>query len=330
VEAARAASSTESQNKNAIKGGKSVLRSFARAAALVLVCLSATQTVLAQDRYPSKPIRMIVTVAAGAPTDLFLRTVSQELQPRLGQPFVIDNRPGGNVMIGAEVCAKAAPDGYSFCAFSSDTMSINPHIFSNIPYDVDKDFKPVALMYYLIQGLIGSSSLPVNSVKELQALARARTIALNFGTLGTGTNPDVFRQWLNERWKTDIAGIPYKGANLVMNALIAGEIHLSRISLSTVGGQAKAGKVKLLAVGASKRSRVFPDVATYAEVGLDEFAEQVWWGMLAPAGTPEAAVKRMNDELVRLFREPKFLEYLDNQFLDPAIDTPEEFAVFLK
>jgi len=300
------------------------------AAALALACAAAPGALFAQDRYPSKPIRIIVTVAAGAPTDVLLRTVAQELLPRLGQPLVIDNRPGGNVMIGAEVCAKAPADGYSFCAFSSDTMSVNPHVFSKIPYDPDKDFKPVALMYYLIQGLIATASLPANSVKELQALASARTMPLNFGTLGTGTNPDVFRQWLNERWKSDIAGIPYKGANLVMNALVAGEIHLSRISLGTVGAQARAGKVKVLAVGSSKRSRVFPDVPTYAEVGLDGFTEQVWWGLLAPAGVPEAAVKRMNSEFARLFREPKFLEYLDSQFLEPAVDTPEEFAAFLK
>ncbi len=298
--------------------------------ALVSLAAAGLQGACAQDRYPAKPIRMIVTVAAGAPTDLFLRALSQELQPRLGQPLVIDNRPGGNVMVGAEVCAKAPPDGYAFCAFSSDTMSVNPHVFSKLPYDPDKDFKAVGLLYYLIQGLIASASLPVSSVKDLQALAAQKKIALNFGTLGTGTNPDVFRQWLNERWKTDIAGIPYKGANLVMNALIAGEVELSRISLSTVGGLAKAGKVKVLAVGAARRSKVFPDVPTYAEVGLDGFSEQVGWGLLAPAGTPDAAVKRMNAEVARVFAEPKFQEYLDSQFLDPAIDTPEEFTAFLK
>lgn len=305
-----------------------MLRSFIAAALFVLA--TASQGCFAQERYPAKPIRMIVTVAAGAPTDLFLRTMGQELQPRLGQPLVIDNRPGGNVMVGAEVCAKAPADGYSFCAFSSDTMSVNPHIFSKMPYDPDKDFKPVGLLYYLIQGLITSASLPVNSVKELQALAASKSPPLNFGTLGTGTNPDVFRQWLNERWRTDIAGIPYKGANLVMNALIAGEIHLSRISLSTVGGQAKAGKVKVLAVGSARRSKLFPDIPTYAEVGLDGFSEQVWWGLLAPAGTPDAAVKRLNAEVVKVFAEPKFQQYLETQFLDPAVDTPEEFAVFLK
>ena len=285
---------------------------------------------IAQEAYPAKPIRMIVPVAAGAPTDLVMRTAGQELLSRLGQPLIIDNRPGAGLIVGTEACARAAPDGYTVCNVNSDSMSVNPHIVAKLSYDPEKDFKPVTSLYYLIQGLIASNSLPVNSVKELQSMASAKPRALNFGTMGQGTNPDVFRQWLNEQWRTDLEGIPYKGANLIMTALVAGEVDLSRISLSTVGGQMKAGKVKVLAVGSSKRLRLFPEIPTYAEVGLDGFSEQVWWGLAAPAGTPDAIARRLNAEFVRLFREPKFLEYMESQFLETFVDTPEAFAKFLR
>lgn len=280
--------------------------------------------------YPSKPVRVIVAIAAGSLTDIVLRTAGRELLGSLGQPLIVDNRPGGNMMIAAEVCSKAAPDGYTFCLASNTAMSVNPHVFSKLPYDPEKDFKPVARLFYLIQALIAGASLPANSVSELRAFASARPGALNFGTLGEGTGPDIFRQWLSEHWKTSLVGIPYTGANLIMNALIAGDIQLSQIGPGPFSGQLKAGKVKLLAVDVSKRSRMFPDVPTYAEAGLEGFTERLWWGLFAPAGTPDAAVRRMYTEFVRLFREPNFVDYLENQFIEPAVIAPEELPAFLK
>lgn len=306
-----------------------IFASLSCATALVLAAGMPLRAI-GQDGYPGKPIRIIVPVAAGAPTDLVMRTVGQELLPRLAQPLIVDNRPGAGLIVGSEACAKAAPDGYTICNVNSDSMSVNPHIVAKLPYDPEKDFKPITTLYYLIQGLIASNSLQVNSVKDLQGLAAAKPRALNFGTMGQGTNPDVFRQWLNEQWRTDIAGIPYKGANLIMTALVAGEVDLSRISLGTVGGQMKAGKVKVLAVGSSKRLRLFPEIPTYAEVGLDGFTEQVWWGLAAPAGTPDAMVRRLNAEFVRLFREPKFLDYMESQFLETVVGSPESFAKFMR
>ena len=283
----------------------------------------------AAQSYPTKPIRVILGIGVGSPTDLTLRTTAQELQQVLGQPLVIENRPGGNLMIAPEACAKSTPDGYTLCVFSNAAVTLNPHIFSKLTYDPDKDFAPVALLWYLIQGLVATPSLPANSVKELQALAKSRPI--NFGTMGDGTAGDVMRQWLNEYWKTNIVGIPYKGANFVSSALLSGEVQVSRISLSGLSAQVKAGKLKVLAIGAGKRSRLFPDVPTYAEAGLAAFPdERVWWGMFAPAGTPEPMVKRINGELARLFRSAKFSEYLENQMLEPAIMAPAEFGAFVK
>ncbi|OFZ99797.1 MAG: hypothetical protein A3H35_02000 [Betaproteobacteria bacterium RIFCSPLOWO2_02_FULL_62_17] len=282
--------------------------------------------------YPSKPIRVIVAIAAGSPTDIMMRTAGQQLLGPLGQSLVIENRPGGNQVIGAEACARSAPDGYTFCVVTNTAISVNPHIISKLSYEPDRDFKPVTALWFLINGLVATASLPANSVKELQALAATRPGSLNFATQGSGTGPDIFRQWLNEQWNTNIVGIPYKGANLIMNALIAGEIHFSRIAPlgDYVAVQMKAGKVKLLAVGTSKRLAQFPDVPTYAEAGLDGFPEKTWWGLFAPAGTPDAMVRRIHSEFVRLFHEPKFAAYLESQVVEPAITSPEEFATFLK
>ena len=148
--------------------------------------------------------------------------------------------------------------------------------------------------------------------------------------MGEGTSPDIFRQGLNEEWKANIAGIPYKGANLIMAAIAGGEIHLSRISMQPLAGLVKAGKLKLLAVGSSKRARAYPDVPTYAQAGLGAFGERVGWGMVAPAAMPDAAARRINAEFTRLIRSPKFLEFLEREYLEPMIYTVEEFASFMK
>lgn len=282
--------------------------------------------------FPSKPIRVIVAIAAGSPTDVVMRTAGRELLSALGQPLIIENRPGGNQVIGSEACARSSPDGYTYCVVTNTAISVNPHIVSKLSYDPERDFKPVTALWFLINGVVVTASLPANSVKELKGLASAKPGWLNFGTQGAGTGPDIFRQWLNEQWKTDIVGVPYKGSNLIMNALIAGEIHFSRIAPlgAYIEVQRKAGKVKVLAVGTSKRLSQFPDVPTYAEVGLGGFPERTWWGLFAPAGTPEAMVKRVNSEFVRLFHEPAFAAYLESQYVESAVTSPEEFAAFLK
>ena len=282
----------------------------------------------AADTFPSKPIRVIVAIAAGSPTDVVMRAAAHELAGPLGQQLAIENRPGGDMVIGAEACARAAPDGYNYCVISQTGISTNPHVFSKLPYDPARDFKGVVQLWTLIQGMIVSASLPVKSVEELHALAVSKPGSLNLGTLGVG-GADLHRRWLNDKWNTGIVGVPYKGSNLVMNALISGEVQMSLTALGGLGGQLKAGKVRLLAVGSSKRLTHFPDVPTYAEVGLED-SPRTWWGLFAPAGTPDAIVKRLNSEFVRLFREPKFADYLENQFLEPAVSSPEEFAVFLK
>jgi tripartite-type tricarboxylate transporter receptor subunit TctC len=280
------------------------------------------------QQFPGKPLKVIVAIAAGSPTDIVMRAASAELSAALGQQLAIENRPGGDMVIGAEACARSAPDGYTYCVISQTGISTNPHVFAKLSYDPARDFKGVAQLWFLIQGMIVSASLPVKSVEELRSMAVTKPESLNLGALGVG-GADLHRRWLNDKWNTRIVGVPYKGTNFVMNALISGELQMSLTALGGLGGQLRAGKVRLLAVGSSRRLQQFPEVPTYAEVGLED-SPRTWWGLLAPAGTPDAMVKRMNSEFVRLFREQKFADYLENQFLEPSLMSPEEFTVFMK
>jgi len=279
--------------------------------------------------YPSRPIRMIVPLPPGATTDIVMRATAQELSPRLGQPIVVDNRPGGNWVIGAEACRNAPPDGYTVCVVNSDAMAFNPHLFSNLPYDPAKDFVPVTNLFFLFEGILAKAALPVSTIAELQAYARKNPGKVNFGTLGPGSSNDVFRQWLAQQWQVDVAGIPYKGGGNVVAALLAGEIDVTKIGMGNVVGQLNSGKIKMLAIQGTQRSRIAPAVPTMNEVGLGAYPLRVWWGLVTGAGSPDAAVRRMNAELGKLYREPKMAEYLESQFVEVAVGSPEEFGAFM-
>ena len=279
--------------------------------------------------YPAKPIRMIVPLPPGATTDIVMRATAQELSPRLGQAVVVDNRPGGNWVIGAEACRAAAPDGYTVCVLNSDALVFNPHILSQLPYNPAKDFTPVTNLFFLFEGILAKAALPAASIAELQAYAERNPGKVNFGTLGPGSSNDVFRQWLVELWKVEMVGIPYKGGGNVVAALLAGEIDVTKIGMGNVAGQLSSGKIKVLAIQGSQRSRLVPQVPTMAEAGLGAYPLRVWWSLVAPTGTPEAAVRRINAELVKLYREPKMAEYLESQFVEVAVSSPQEFAAFL-
>lgn len=297
--------------------------------ALLLSLMAAAGLAVAQP-YPAKPLRIIVPLPPGATTDIVMRATAQELAPRLGQPILVDNRPGGNWVIGAEACRAATPDGYTLCLVNSDAMAFNPHVLAKLPYDPAKDFAPVTNLFFLFEGLLTKSALAADSVGELQAYARRYPGKVNFGTLGAGSSNDEFRQWLVREWQVDVAGIPYKGGGNVVTALLAGEIDVTKIGMGNIAGQLASGKVKMLAIQGSQRSRLVPNVPTMEEVGLGGFRQRVWWGLVMPAGVPEAALRRINAEFLKLYREPKMAEYLDTQFVEVAVGSPEPFAEFMR
>ena len=279
--------------------------------------------------YPERPIRMIVSIAAGSVTDVIMRAAANELQPRLKQTLVIENQGGAAGILGGQACARATPDGYTICVVYHSTMSYNPLLFTKLPYNADTDFAPVARLFYLTEGLFASSALGVNSVADLKAKAQSGA-ALNYATLGEGSFPDLFLKWMNNQWNTKIVGIPYRGGGPAAQALAANDVQVTRFGVGNFTGLLESGKVKALGIGLPERSALFPDVPTLDQAGLPGFPGQGWWGLAAPRGTPPAIVERLSSEFGKLFSEPKFKAFLDKQAVASAPTTPDGFAAFLK
>jgi tripartite-type tricarboxylate transporter receptor subunit TctC len=299
------------------------------AAAMVLAAVGMSSGSLAQQAYPSKPIRVILVDAApGANTDIVMRSASPELSNRLGQALILDNRVGAFGITGTEACVKSPPDGYTLCIAGGSGLTFNQHVQAKLPYDIENDIKPVTQLYVVTEVLLASWKLPVNTVAELQALAVSKPGGLNVGT--SATQLEIYRLWLANRWKTNLVGIPYKGFSPIVTALVSGEVDFTKIGLGNAISQVKSGKIKALAIARATRARLLPDVPTMAEVGMEDFPIRPWWGAIVPAGTPDAIVARLNSELVRLFREPKMMEVLDSQYLELSVGTPQEMAAFMK
>jgi tripartite-type tricarboxylate transporter receptor subunit TctC len=296
-------------------------------ATLLLTLGTATQ---AQTAYPAKPVRIIVPIAAGSVTDVVLRAATPMLSQRLGQPVIIDNRPGASGVVGAEACARAAADGYTICAVYHSIMSFNPYTLDKLPYDPGKDFAPVGRLFFVTEGLVVPAAFPAQNVAELKTYARLYPSGVNLGTLGEGSLQELFVAWLNHEWKTKIVGVPYKGGGPIANAVTAGEIQIAQMGLGNFIGLVQSGQLKAIAVSADKRLKALPNVQTNDEAGLGGFPARPWWGIAAPAGTPPPIVARLNADFNAVFRDPKMLELMDARYFEAAVTSPAEFATFLK
>jgi tripartite-type tricarboxylate transporter receptor subunit TctC len=282
------------------------------------------------QNYPNKPIRVVVSIAAGSVTDVIMRAAAAELQGRLGQPLVIENVGGAAGILGGKTCAQAAPDGYTICVIYHSTLSFNPLLFSNLPYNAETDFVPIARLFFLVEGLFASSEINVKTVAEAKALAQSKPDGLNYATLGEGSYPELFLKWLNNQWNTQIVGVPYRGGGPAAQALAANQVQLTRFGVGNFVGVIDGGKVRALAVSSDRRSPVLPNVPTFKEVGWGDYPGQGWWGLAAPKGTPPEVVTKLSSEFQKLFSEPKFVEFLDKQAVVAAPTSPEGFAEFLK
>lgn len=300
-------------------------RAVAAAAMLFVAAPAGAQS------YPQqKPIRVLVSIAAGSVTDIIMRAAANELSPRLGQPVVIENRGGAAGIPGAQACAQAPGDGHTLCVVFHNQLSFNPVMFSNLPYDADKDIVPVSRLFFLVESLAVHPSLGTNTVAELKTLAQAKKQALNWGTLGAGSAPELFLKWINNQWGTEIVGIPYRGGGPMAQAVAANEVQVGGVGLGNFLGLAEGGKVKVIAVSAPRRSPLVPDVMTFDEAGLGGYPQRGWWGLAVPKGTPQPIVERLNAEFVKLFSDPKFVAFLDKQAVVAAPTTPQEFTNFVK
>jgi tripartite-type tricarboxylate transporter receptor subunit TctC len=294
----------------------------------LLLALGCCGTVIAQS-YPSRPIRAIYPLTPGGLGDIVLRAVGAELTRTLGTAMVVENRAGANTIIGAEQCARAPADGYTICLLAVDTLTINPFLYRKLPYDSDKDFAPITNLFFLTEGFMVNPSLPAKSVTELIALARTRPGTLNYGS--PANLVVMFMESFNKEVATDVKMIPYKGGGDAVNALVSGEVQVGFFGIGNLIGQLKSGKVRLLAVDSPARSPLFPEVPTLAEAGYHGNRIRAWFGFLAPAGTPAAAVAKLNAEIARVVKEPEFMrKHITELGLEAILDSPGEFRQYMR
>jgi tripartite-type tricarboxylate transporter receptor subunit TctC len=283
----------------------------------------------AAQSFPSRPVRIIVPLAAGGPGDVLARAVGQKLSESLGQPVVIDNRPGANTNVGAEVVVKAAPDGHTLLATAS-TLTINPSLYASLPYDPIRDFAPVTLIATTPLMLVAHPSLPVRSVKELIALAKAKPSQLLYGSAGNGSTLHLAGEMFNTLAGVKLMHVPYKGVTGAFSDLLGGQISLMFPGTPIALPQAQAGKLRALGTTGSRRTPAAPELPTIAEAGVPGYEVSVWYGILAPAGTPPAIVNRLHTEVSRIVQLPDIKERWAVLGAEPVSNAPDQFAAFLK
>jgi tripartite-type tricarboxylate transporter receptor subunit TctC len=294
------------------------------AAALLLAAGASAQT------FPSRPITIVVPAAPGGVTDMLGRILAKRFTDKWGQQAIVENKPGANNQIAAEYVARAAPDGYTLFVGPETTFVVNPSIYPKLSYDPVKDFTPITGLITINQALLVNPSLPVNDVKELLALAKSKPGELNYGTFGIGSSGHLNMELFQSEAGIRLTPVHYKGATPALTDVMAGHIQLMFISVGSAVPQARAGKVRMLAVGARKRLEGLPDVPSVAESGLPGFEAVSWFGLYGPAGMPPEIVAKINGEVRSLFADPEVRKtFLAPQFFEPLVDSPAELAGFL-
>jgi len=298
-------------------------------AVLLATGLFSQQAALAQ--YPTRPVHIVVPYPAGGAVDAFARVLTQQLSELWGQQVVVDNRPGASTMIGADQVAKSPPDGYTLLLTAELTLVIVPHLYEKIPYDPLRDFTPIVALVSATQALVANPSLPVKTVKDLVALAKAKPGQLTYGSFGNGSTGHLNMEVLQAMTGARFNHIPYNGAGPAMNDVIGGHIDFMLAALSIVKGNVQAGKLRMIGVGSNHRSSEFPDVPTISESGAPGFEAKSWFGLLAPAGTPPDVITKINQDVTKVISERAFAEkYLAAQGLESITGTPEQFAALIR
>ena len=282
-----------------------------------------------QASYPSKTIRLVVPLVAGGPTDILARLIAYPLGEKLGQQVVVDNRAGAGGNIGAEMVAKSAPDGYTLFMGTSGPISINISLYPKIGYDPLRDFAPIILAASAPFVVVVHPSIPANNIKQLIALAKAKPGQLNYGQV-PGAAAHLASELFKSMTAIDMVFVPYKGAAPANNDLVAGQIQLSFASTPGAMPLVKAGRMKALAISSAKRIAKLPDLPTLAESGVAGYEASVWYGIVAPAGTPVEIVNRLNAEIMRALKTAELRTQLMNAGATPTGSTPAEFAAHLR
>ncbi len=302
---------------------KKALVSAVMLAAIGTVCTSS----MAQN-YPSRPVRIIVPFAPGGGSDIFGRTLAVRLSEALGQPVLVENRPGGNTLIGAELAARAAPDGYTLFLSTNGTVAINPSLYKKLPYDPVRDYAPVSLLGVGPNVLVVHPSLPVKSVKELITLARNHPGKLSYASSGVGGAPHLAGELFKHMAQVNLVHVPYKGAAPATTDLLGGQVQVMFAGLGPAIGHIKANKLRGLAVASAKRSAALPTLPTLGE-SLTGFEASSWFALFAPAATPPDVITKLNREIGKVMARKDVHEQLMAQGYEPATGTPGDLAAQL-
>ena len=296
-----------------------------------LIGLLATMPAEAQS-YPSRPITLVVTAAAGGVTDVVARAFGQKLSESWGQQVIVENKGGAAHVTGASAVAKAPPDGHTLMVAEAGTFTINPAIYpkGKLPYDEKTDFVPVSGLVRINQALLASKALPVANAKELIELARQRPGELNFGTAGIGSAPHMNIELFKSLSGVNLTPVHYRGAAPALNDLVAGHIGVMSVSVSLALPPYQAGQIKILGIGSEKRLAKVADIPTVAETGLPGYEATTWFGLFAPAGTPRDVVMKLNGEVRKIFGDPAFEEkFMAPQMFQSLASSPEQFEAFI-
>ena len=303
-----------------------MLRASIRLLACVLIVLACAPAF--GQEYPSRPVKIIVPFAAGGPADIYARFLGQRLQEALGQPFVIEDRPGAGSVIGTDAVAKSPPDGYTLLMMSN-TQTVNESLMQNKPYALMRDFVPVAPVNYSDLVLVVYPTVPVANIAELIALAKSKPGKLNYASSGPGTPYHMAGELFKAMANVDIVHVPYKGSSQARTDVLGGQVDMMFDAVTTMSEFARAGRVKALATTGKVRSSVLPNVPTLSEAGVAGYEAVIWLGIMAPKGTPPEVVKRLNTEIVKIVGKPEVRDEWVKQGAVAMTMTPDEFGRYL-
>ena len=304
-----------------------IVRGLAAAAAACSLCIGGAA--MAQD-FPSRALKIVVPLAPGGGTDFFGRLLAGKLAENLGQPVLVENRPGGATMIGAEAVAKAPADGYTLLLSALTTYAVNPHLFRKMPYDPLRDFAPVSLTGRFSLLLVVNADVPAKTAAEFIALAKSKPGALDFGSPGPGSTHQLAMELFMQGTGTRLTHVPYKGAGPAMQELLAGRIPAMILDVSTGLAHLKSGRLRALAIASPERSPLMPEVPTIAETVLPGYEASAWQGVVAPAATPAAVVNRLNAEIARAIADAGVRQKLLDAGIEPLRSTPEQFSAYIR
>lgn len=298
--------------------------------AAACACLFSLGWAAPAETYPTRPIRIIVAYTPAGTTDILARLVGQKMNEAWGQPVIVDNRPGANGNIGTEIAARATPDGYTILMATAATHSINNTLYPKLAWDAVKDFAPISLVALVPNLLVVNNALPVKSVKELIAYAKANPGKLTHGSPGIGSTAHLSMELFKSLTGTQMIHVPYKGSAPVLADLMAGQISLTMDNIPVYLPYAKAGKIRALAVGSRTRTAAAPDVPTAEEAGVPGLVAVSWFGLVAPARTPGPIVDKLSKETARILKLPDVQKRISDLGAEPVGSTPQEYAAFIQ